>query len=288
MTYLKAPLLSLHRSHTLEDTRVSGLSPAGDFGLAIPVRTGRRTSYWGSQLHEKGIPMLSPCGFDAVISAGQIQLILMIDYEQLRKRLAGEPSALDSLAFADHVLPANSEQCYRFGLSLGDLLDTVNRAPALLDHPVAAESLQEDVLLLVERAILAGLSKIESTPKLKVRRLALLRAQEYLRTEDSELVTVANLCVVTQSSRRTLEYAFRETLGLSVNKFLSLRRYHAARRMLRSGEDTTLSVTDVAMKNGFYNVGRFAQRYRQLFGELPSSTLQTPRQAVEPHPLVRA
>jgi AraC-like DNA-binding protein len=34
------------------------------------------------------------------------------------------------------------------------------------------------------------------------------------------------------------------------------------------------TVTAIAIQNGFADVGRFAQRYRLLFGETPSQTLR--------------
>ena len=43
----------------------------------------------------------------------------------------------------------------------------------------------------------------------------------------------------------------------------------------------TTTVTDVAMMFGFFELGRFAGRYRHTYGEVPSETL---RQAVMARP----
>jgi AraC family ethanolamine operon transcriptional activator len=45
------------------------------------------------------------------------------------------------------------------------------------------------------------------------------------------------------------------------------------RRELRAAEPGTARVTDVAMRWGFWQLGRFAVEYRALFGERPSQTL---------------
>jgi AraC-like DNA-binding protein len=48
-------------------------------------------------------------------------------------------------------------------------------------------------------------------------------------------------------------------------------RLEGAREDLLSGRGT---VTDIALKWGYANVGNFAARYRQQYGELPALTLR--------------
>ena len=58
-------------------------------------------------------------------------------------------------------------------------------------------------------------------------------------------------------------------------------RLRAARAALRAAAPGTTTVTDVAMSYGFFELGRFAGRYRHTFGEVPSETL---RHATESQP----
>jgi len=87
---------------------------------------------------------------------------------------------------------------------------------------------------------------------------------------------VSELCAVADVSQRTLEYAFRETVGISPLQFLQLRRFHATRRDLLAADRKTTTVLNIAYANGFYQMGRFAVRYKQLFNESPSQTLMGP------------
>jgi AraC-like DNA-binding protein len=48
---------------------------------------------------------------------------------------------------------------------------------------------------------------------------------------------------------------------------------HSARRALREAAPST-SVTDIAMRYGFWQLGRFAVEYKALVGESPSATLR--------------
>jgi AraC-like DNA-binding protein len=57
-------------------------------------------------------------------------------------------------------------------------------------------------------------------------------------------------------------------------RYLMLRRMGLARRALRAGATDKTTVTDVAMRYGFWQLGRFAVAYRSSFGETPSATLQ--------------
>ncbi len=111
---------------------------------------------------------------------------------------------------------------------------------------------------------------------LAIRQRGLRRAIEHLRSVDTALVTVAELCAAAHVTQRTLEYAFRETFGLSPSGFVQSRRYHAARRDLLAADGKTATVQAIAQCNGFYQMGRFALRYRERFGESPSETLMKP------------
>jgi hypothetical protein len=49
---------------------------------------------------------------------------------------------------------------------------------------------------------------------------------------------------------------------------------HLARRALMLGDPAKANVTQTATEYGFWELGRFAVSYRQLFGEPPSATLR--------------
>ena len=67
-------------------------------------------------------------------------------------------------------------------------------------------------------------------------------------------------------SRRYIQLAVSKTFGLSFTSLKRCVRLHQARRALR---ETTLSITDVALRHEFEHLGRFAAYYKEFFGVLP-------------------
>jgi AraC family ethanolamine operon transcriptional activator len=103
--------------------------------------------------------------------------------------------------------------------------------------------------------------------------------EELLRDDEAPIVSVAALCLRLGIGRRTLERAFRHFLDISPLKYVMVFRLCRAHKELARGDG---SVTDVATRHGFYELGRFSMRYRQLFGELPSETLALRRRSFLP------
>jgi transcriptional regulator GlxA family with amidase domain len=87
-------------------------------------------------------------------------------------------------------------------------------------------------------------------------------------------VTVAELSRVAGVSERTLRAAFHHILGIGPKQHLIRQRLQAVRLALRAAQPGTTTVTDIAMAYGFFELGRFAGRYRHAFGEAPSWTLR--------------
>lgn len=104
------------------------------------------------------------------------------------------------------------------------------------------------------------------------------RITAFLREHPSEPITVTDLSRMAGVSERTLRAAFHDVIGVSPKRYAIKQRLEAAHAALRNADPRTTTVTDVAMTFGFFELGRFAGRYRHTFGEVPSETL---RHAVE-------
>lgn len=59
-------------------------------------------------------------------------------------------------------------------------------------------------------------------------------------------------------------------------RYFRCRALNNARQRLIDSPQGVVTVSDVAVEHGFTHLGRFAHRYEETFGELPSATLAAP------------
>ncbi|MEA3411148.1 MAG: helix-turn-helix domain-containing protein [Pseudomonadota bacterium] len=272
-TYLLTPNVILYEERFGSAVHLRGLTPAGMLGFTVPICLGGRTAYWNAFPENHGLPASLPGALDATIDAGQRHVIVLVRRDLLSRLIS--PASLSRLETAANRRRLPVTAAGREGLRRG-LLDALYRAhrnTGMLDHAAALSSLEEDIVARLMSA-LALPEAPGRRPALSRRRQGLDRALEYLRSAEDVSTNVPGLCEAAGVSQRTLEYAFRETFGMTPLTFLRLRRLHAARRQLASASPGSTRVADTAYAHGFYEPGRFASIYAACFGELPSETLR--------------
>ena len=75
-------------------------------------------------------------------------------------------------------------------------------------------------------------------------------------------------------SERGLRNAFNAVRGMSPKRCLIHAKLNEVRRALCDPRPSRATVTDIATEYGFFELGRFAGRYKAAFGETPSETLR--------------
>jgi AraC family transcriptional regulator, ethanolamine operon transcriptional activator len=99
-------------------------------------------------------------------------------------------------------------------------------------------------------------------------------AEEYALSKVGEPLYVTDLCKATGTSERTLEYAFKEVMGLAPMTYLIRLRLHRVRQALLAAASDSTTVSTEALNWGFWHFGEFSRAYRDCFGELPSDNLR--------------
>jgi AraC family ethanolamine operon transcriptional activator len=102
------------------------------------------------------------------------------------------------------------------------------------------------------------------------------RVREIVSANIGSPIYSADLAKELAVSVRTIHNAVLRYSGMSLHRYLRLRRLWLVRRQLYAG---THSVKASALACGFWHLGDFAQSYRSQFGELPSQTLAQSRKA---------
>lgn len=100
------------------------------------------------------------------------------------------------------------------------------------------------------------------------------RVEQHLFDNLAVPQTVDNLCRIADTSRRTLEYSFKDYFGTSPKRFIKALKLNAARDDLLAGSYGSEQVVEIASGLGFTHMGQFSTDYRHMFGEKPSETLR--------------
>jgi len=142
--------------------------------------------------------------------------------------------------------------------------------------PHMIENLEESVLQAVDRVM-------QSVPSAEGRRgdltqyLALVRRlDEYLAVNPNRSLYSADIAAEFGVSVRTLHNAVTAIRGLSLHRYVRLKRLWNVRQQLVQGPSVA-TIKSIAVANGFWHMGEFGSLYRTTFGETPQQTLEGAR-----------
>ena len=107
---------------------------------------------------------------------------------------------------------------------------------------------------------------------------ALRMAEGIMTSRFGETLSISAIARNVGVSQRALQLAFKRYREMTPRERLNRIRLSKARsRLLSSNEGE--SVSNIALECGFAHLGRFAETYRNTYGEVPSETLRNARSA---------
>lgn len=98
------------------------------------------------------------------------------------------------------------------------------------------------------------------------------RALELMQARAQEPLSVGDIAAEVGVSARTLYAGFRQYVGVTPLAHLKALRLDHAHAELGQARERDESVSDVALRWGFFHLGQFAADYRRRFGQRPSQT----------------
>jgi len=147
----------------------------------------------------------------------------------------------------------------------------------LLEHPLAALRLEQTLILTLLLTQPNNYTRVlDKTPKPSGSR-PVAQAIELIRARPEHPWTVAALAAAVAVSVRSLQAGFARSVGHTPMSYLQQVRLERVHAELAQAEPDATTITEAATRWGFTHLGRFANRYRKTFGELPSTTLTNSR-----------
>ena len=252
----------------------TGMVVPGAFAFGVPVNVSGDAYFCGNMIQANCLTLLHPDvefelrtskDFELVAAAFNPTTLVSfindptVDAEELEKELRATPRVFDS-----PVVPA-------FSRFIMGLLETSQQAPANLANHQAQSQIADEFLDLITTC-LDTYTQSQSHVVRAGRDRLVRRVRKYLDRTWDEPINITTLCEDLSITRRTLQNAMQEVLGVSPQAYLKAVRLNGVRRALKDRDRMSTSIADIAAEWGFWHLSQFAQDYRRLFGELPSVT----------------
>ncbi len=251
--------------------------------LAVCLADTRNSTWWGSELQNTEVP-LCPSGADVEVGqvAGLGQSVLLWNTKEIQ-------NLLDTVTLDDDVLrrvESLQAQGVQGGMTLHSGAQNLRNWGQFIGSLVSSMSAHQ-MSLSAERfndlGVGALLSILDEMMVGEMQRsLSRSRALDLVSRAvelDARMLYVPCIIPVLAGhlgcSRRKLELAFKEVVGDSPLRYLNRRRMNHAFQDLSNGSLGQETVTAVAARYGFAELGRFSGAYKKLFGEMPSKTLKS-------------
>lgn len=156
------------------------------------------------------------------------------------------------------------------------LVSAVFSDSAALSNPRHLRGTEALLIELYGELITRLAEKNDSLPVLSAGTRYVVKAEEYMRANLDEPVTVAEIAAATGISARSLQLAFREVRSAAPREILAMMRLNLVHEKLKS-DKSEAGVTQIALECGVANIGRFARSYHEVYGEKPSTTRRRAR-----------
>lgn len=160
-----------------------------------------------------------------------------------------------------------------YAQGLNNIINIIQKKPEILVKTNVLRMLGDSILSLLFQVLSITTPFDNQKSNQSNRLLGVRRVIDYLHDYAHTIPTIPELCQIANLSERSLQYGFKEYLGMTPIRYLRVLRLNGVRRELLISHPKKDRIVDVALNWGFIELGRFSGEYRQLFQELPSITL---------------
>ena len=237
------------------------------------LRQGEVWRSAGQELYGAGdAGVIAPDEVHGLEMSGDMELL------NLRVDDADMGSACRALLGSDMAHPLRfADHCEAGGAPVAALLRVLGHLAATPAYPHAAAQRMEaslrdaalfELLLAWPNSYTRGLDMPAALPT------STRRARDYIHAHAADVPSVADIADAAGVGVRALARGFERHFGVSPQRYLQEYRLDRVREELRAAVGSATTVTSIAAQWGFWQLGSFAARYRERFGESPSQTLK--------------
>jgi AraC-like DNA-binding protein len=197
----------------------------------------------------------------------------MIDnLDDIAVKLLGNTNALKPLNDCSLSLttPAGTNLVHKLTHACG----VTNQNSTALDSELTSKELEDDLITALLIAMEESQYDTERLTTGRTGNTQIANAEDYLFSNLTNPVSRAELAEVAGVSIRSLSRAFMRRHGVGPMKFLKQRRMEAVRMELINAQPENTKISDVALRYGFTELGKFSLLYRSIYNEKPSETLK--------------
>jgi AraC-like DNA-binding protein len=213
--------------------------------------------------------------FDCYMSRDHCHLALGIPRWRLEATL--ERQGISSSRLIDFPLDGieiDEDDRELFGM-LAYVCQEIDIPASALEHRMVAVSIEETLLsLFAQRFLKNSVRNGVSTELSQALPYYVRRAEKFMLANLTENLSAEDVAKAAGVPLRTLYHGFHQYRGQPPLVWLKMQRLRQARRDILQSGTFTLTVTELANRYCASSVSRFANAYREAFGELPSETLR--------------
>ena len=254
-------------------THQIGVPPAGRT-IAFHAGKGSQIVWRRREVPQNGL-MIFPSDTDLdIVTKGpqNIPYTLTVTDDLLASRFENTPHNYYELISRHEVICIPNYSIKKLQRVFDLFFQATEEQPELLESKAFQAAIEERLLNEVSQA----LSSASDVPRQQARKSKTRTWKEIERVIEEAIespIPVTGLCKAADVSERTLRRMFHERFGISPKAYLNRIRLNGIRHNLKKSSPGEVKITDVAATWGFWHMGQFTADYKNLFGELPSTTL---------------
>jgi AraC-like DNA-binding protein len=267
-TFIDAPAM---RSQYHVNLPLSGRSLVTQNGISRESRAG-----------EAGVALLPAGPFALTWSPEEDQYVIKLRKEHLEAhaaRLTGRPS--EPIRF-ELTFDLRSGAAQSLLATAAFVHAELIRPGGVATMPAACHELESALMTQLLMVVPNQLTSLLGARPTSVRRSRIREIIDVIDRDPAAAPTTADLAAMAGVSARALQAGFQEVVGMTPTAYIRGVRLDRVHYELVAGVGG--SVTDVAMRWGFYHPSRFAQHYHERFGNLPSETARRRRRSAGDRP----